>query len=133
MCFRIARIDIEDIKDFMALVQPLNAEAHTKMENNVMNTYGTPTMLNASQPIIQEAIPMIDIGAAGVVPPVEVLGEARNLCKVCIEKELDTLILPCKHLCVCSECANLLYKQPGGKKCPICRAKISETVKIYKP
>jgi len=40
-------------------------------------------------------------------------------CVVCLSDTRDTLILPCKHLCLCSECANQLRFQQSG--CPICR------------
>lgn len=40
-------------------------------------------------------------------------------CVVCLSDTRDTLILPCKHLCLCSDCANQLRFQQSG--CPICR------------
>ena len=39
----------------------------------------------------------------------------------------DTIAVPCRHLCVCHECAEVLRKtiqpsrQPSPPKCPICR------------
>uniref|UniRef100_A0A5S6QS64 RING-type E3 ubiquitin transferase n=1 Tax=Trichuris muris TaxID=70415 RepID=A0A5S6QS64_TRIMR len=41
-------------------------------------------------------------------------------CVVCMSEWRDTLILPCRHLCICSACAqSLRYKV---NNCPICRA-----------
>ncbi|KFD51545.1 hypothetical protein M513_07595 [Trichuris suis] len=41
-------------------------------------------------------------------------------CVVCMSEWRDTLILPCRHLCICSTCAqSLRYKV---NNCPICRA-----------
>lgn len=52
--------------------------------------------------------------------------EDRDLCKICLENELDILVMPCKHLCLCAVCsANL-------EKCPMCRTHITEFVKVYK-
>ncbi|KAJ3361044.1 hypothetical protein GGF32_007851 [Allomyces javanicus] len=40
-------------------------------------------------------------------------------CIVCMADAKDTIVLPCRHLCLCKECALLLRKQ--SHKCPICR------------
>ncbi|XP_042404133.1 probable BOI-related E3 ubiquitin-protein ligase 2 [Zingiber officinale] len=37
-------------------------------------------------------------------------------CKACGRKEARTLLLPCKHLCLCEEC------EPGVGECPVCGA-----------
>ena len=31
------------------------------------------------------------------------------VCIVCMSDTRDTLMLPCKHLCVCSDCGTLLH------------------------
>lgn len=36
-------------------------------------------------------------------------------CKICFERQIDTVILRCGHVCVCSKCT------PQLKLCPICR------------
>ncbi|CAB4042490.1 E3 ubiquitin ligase Rnf157-like, partial [Paramuricea clavata] len=41
------------------------------------------------------------------------------VCVVCMSDTRDTLMLPCKHLCVCSDCASSL--RSGSNNCPICR------------
>ncbi|XP_021397361.2 E3 ubiquitin ligase RNF157 isoform X2 [Lonchura striata] len=40
-------------------------------------------------------------------------------CVVCLSDVRDTLILPCRHLCLCSTCADTLRYQANN--CPICR------------
>ncbi|GCB68868.1 hypothetical protein scyTo_0005376 [Scyliorhinus torazame] len=42
-----------------------------------------------------------------------------NECVVCLSDLRDTLILPCRHLCLCSTCADTLRYQANN--CPICR------------
>lgn len=50
------------------------------------------------------------------------LAEIRE-CVVCLCDQSDTSILPCRHLCVCRECADrLMQARPGDRKCPVCRA-----------
>ncbi|KAF0313946.1 E3 ubiquitin ligase Rnf157 [Amphibalanus amphitrite] len=41
-------------------------------------------------------------------------------CVICMSDLRDTLILPCRHLCVCNCCADHLRYQANN--CPICRA-----------
>ncbi|KAJ2050416.1 hypothetical protein H4S04_002613 [Coemansia sp. S16] len=40
-------------------------------------------------------------------------------CAICLSDERDTAMLPCRHLCMCRECAST-YRQQSNK-CPICR------------
>ncbi|XP_076209865.1 E3 ubiquitin ligase RNF157 isoform X2 [Aptenodytes patagonicus] len=40
-------------------------------------------------------------------------------CVVCLSDVRDTLILPCRHLCLCNTCADTLRYQANN--CPICR------------
>merc|ERR1712062_21475 len=47
------------------------------------------------------------------------LEEAR-LCKICMEKEICFVFIPCGHICTCENCA----VNGDLKNCPICREKI---------
>lgn len=40
----------------------------------------------------------------------------------------DTLILPCRHLCLCNSCADSLRYQANN--CPICRAPFRALLQI---
>lgn len=40
-------------------------------------------------------------------------------CVICMSEERDTMLLPCRHLCLCSPCAKSLRYQANS--CPICR------------
>lgn len=40
-------------------------------------------------------------------------------CVICMSDERDTMLLPCRHLCLCSSCAQSLRFQANS--CPICR------------
>lgn len=51
----------------------------------------------------------------------------RKKCKVCWDKDVSVLFLPCAHLVVCTECA------PALRNCPVCRAAIRGTVRTYMP
>eukprot|EP00126_Sphaerothecum_destruens_P002695 Sdes_comp16119_c0_seq1m5348 len=49
-------------------------------------------------------------------------------CVVCMVDAKDTLVLPCRHLCLCSSCAEVLRFQ--SHKCPICRAPFHSLLQI---
>lgn len=40
-------------------------------------------------------------------------------CVICMSEERDTMLLPCRHLCLCGSCAQSLRYQ--AHSCPICR------------
>jgi hypothetical protein len=48
----------------------------------------------------------------------------ESLCVVCFENEKNILFLPCKHNAVCEKCSILT-------ECPICRHKITDTLKFF--
>ncbi|KAM7459285.1 hypothetical protein LguiA_036728 [Lonicera macranthoides] len=49
-------------------------------------------------------------------------------CVICMTEPKDTAVLPCRHMCMCSECAKALRVQ--SNKCPICRQTIEELMEI---
>ena len=63
-----------------------------------------------------------------------------RLCCVCMEAGMSVLLLPCKHLCLCSACFSRIYEDPvrGGalegnrrsqrRLCPICSTPITQVV-----
>lgn len=55
-------------------------------------------------------------------PPIETFQSTE--CVICLEKKCDIIFLPCGHLCCCSNC------EPAMTSCPLCRAPISQKVKI---
>lgn len=52
-----------------------------------------------------------------------------KLCVICQDREKCIMILPCKHLCICTECKVSL--QGHGNSCPICRNNVRQTIKVY--
>ncbi|AWD33633.1 inhibitor of apoptosis protein 1 [Samia cynthia nucleopolyhedrovirus] len=47
-------------------------------------------------------------------------------CKVCLERQRDTVLMPCRHFCVCMQC----YFALDGK-CPTCRQDVADFVKVF--
>eukprot|EP00163_Fabomonas_tropica_P002487 TRINITY_DN118_c0_g1_i1.p1 TRINITY_DN118_c0_g1~~TRINITY_DN118_c0_g1_i1.p1 ORF type:complete len:412 (-),score=69.89 TRINITY_DN118_c0_g1_i1:188-1423(-) len=49
-------------------------------------------------------------------------------CVICMSDPKDTTVLPCRHMCLCSECAKTLRFQ--SNKCPICRTPVESLLQI---
>jgi hypothetical protein len=41
-------------------------------------------------------------------------------CTICLTNKIDTIVIPCKHMCICIECAKDL-RDRNNQKCPMCR------------
>ncbi len=58
--------------------------------------------------------------------------EEPHICVVCQENQRDTLILPCRHLCLCHVCIEKLPGHDIGRRCcPLCRKVIQDTLKVF--
>ncbi|XP_065583467.1 putative inhibitor of apoptosis isoform X2 [Artemia franciscana] len=53
--------------------------------------------------------------------------EERYKCKVCLDKRIEVIFLPCGHLASCSSCTSALAN------CPLCRQVIGGTAKAFLP
>ncbi|XP_045870492.1 baculoviral IAP repeat-containing protein 3 [Meles meles] len=51
--------------------------------------------------------------------------QEERTCKVCMDKEVSVVFIPCGHLVVCQECA------PSLRRCPICRGAVKGTVRTF--
>nr|KAF6436992.1 baculoviral IAP repeat containing 2 [Molossus molossus] len=69
-------------------------------------------------------IPSEDVSGLSLEEQLRRLQEERT-CKVCMDKEVSIVFIPCGHLVVCQECA------PSLRKCPICRGIIKGTVRTF--
>ncbi|KAJ4771825.1 RING/U-box superfamily protein [Rhynchospora pubera] len=49
-------------------------------------------------------------------------------CVICLSEPRDTTVLPCRHMCMCSECAKVLRFQ--SNRCPICRQPVERLLEI---
>jgi hypothetical protein len=64
-----------------------------------------------------------------VVAPVEEKKEDESDdCVVCMTTKKNYIILPCMHMCLCSECVE---PTRASTKCPMCRADIVDIKKVF--
>jgi hypothetical protein len=50
-------------------------------------------------------------------------------CVICLTEKRTTAVLPCRHLCLCAECAQQLAFQ--SNKCPICRGPCASLLAMH--
>ncbi|XP_062527517.1 uncharacterized protein LOC134199861 [Bombyx mori] len=55
--------------------------------------------------------------------------QSDSLCVICQERQKCVLTLPCRHICLCTECCRRLYGYQ--RTCPICRTFIYHSVTVY--
>ena len=49
-------------------------------------------------------------------------------CVICMVEPKDTAVLPCRHMCMCGECAKVM--RLVRDTCPICRTRVESMVRI---
>jgi len=55
--------------------------------------------------------------------------QVEKECKICFDNDINMVIIPCGHMCVCKECSKLLTNK--NNKCPICKAPIQKIVQTF--
>ncbi|KAG5485035.1 hypothetical protein LSCM1_07115 [Leishmania martiniquensis] len=54
--------------------------------------------------------------------------DEEGLCVICLTNQKDTTILPCRHMCLCNECA--IHLRLSNNRCPLCRGNIDRVMTL---
>jgi hypothetical protein len=86
---------------------------------------------NMLTPTSEVAAGTSQLQLAGTVDPArQEAEEDEYLCVVCEESKKQVILLPCKHMCLCKNCATVcLFKTLN--ECPMCRAKIEDSMEVF--
>ncbi|OMJ96147.1 hypothetical protein SteCoe_326 [Stentor coeruleus] len=55
--------------------------------------------------------------------------EETKECVVCLTNPKETLVVPCDHMCLCMDCANIM-RSHYDSKCPMCRTEVQSLMHI---
>jgi hypothetical protein len=72
---------------------------------------------------------MIDSVVILLMTQVQLLRQEKEqrMCVICQEREKSVVLLPCRHMCLCAECALHDHLQ----QCPLCRRRIEDRISVY--
>ena len=57
--------------------------------------------------------------------------EGNDECVVCYEPPRDHMLIPCHHVCLCSDCAEDYASYGDDGVCPLCDVRIEEIKQVY--
>eukprot|EP01129_Flabellula_baltica_P005040 TRINITY_DN179_c0_g1_i2.p1 TRINITY_DN179_c0_g1~~TRINITY_DN179_c0_g1_i2.p1 ORF type:complete len:504 (+),score=18.71 TRINITY_DN179_c0_g1_i2:1-1512(+) len=101
----------------------MNSNPPTGMPSNPPTSQSYPTSgMNSTPP----SIPDTNKSTPQDTPT----DNLENTCKVCFDSQIDSILIPCFHLCLCSTCANKIMDI--NAICPMCNGQISQVQKVYK-
>jgi hypothetical protein len=86
----------------------------------------TPVVSRAakrSKPVVAEESVVVE---AADTAPFAFDGQEKSLCVICLSAAPSVLLIPCAHLALCEDDSKAVVQN-----CPVCRAKIQSTMKVY--
>ncbi|KAF2292714.1 hypothetical protein GH714_027238 [Hevea brasiliensis] len=129
--------------------RPLGNQGHVEIHDNattVVQTSGITNSIPSAPPIPNEVLndgpihyPIVDFSPVdSFVPPVEhgtsvtsdvKDGAGSSSCIICWESPIEGACIPCGHMAGCMACLSEIKAKKGV--CPVCRAKISQVIRLY--
>jgi hypothetical protein len=49
-----------------------------------------------------------------------------------MERPSNLLLVPCKHMVLCQECANQLQDRGALAECPMCRTSVDKRIRVHR-
>lgn len=75
---------------------------------------------------LRTSLKNLEIGISKIRAELAIRSSTGSTCVVCHETDRCIVLMPCKHLCLCSECS-----QSVKEKCPLCRVRIESKMRVY--
>jgi len=120
----------EKVNDHVIKYQTTFLKFEISVENEQYNikSIDQKVMIKNNLYRLQEIYGFTDVNDADQVVTNEVNSSIE--CVICLSEPRNTIVLPCRHLCVCQDCADILCNQSrqdrrssylNTPRCPICR------------
>ncbi|XP_077331283.1 E3 ubiquitin-protein ligase LRSAM1 isoform X1 [Lithobates pipiens] len=112
----LKKIGVEEVGLQISIIERAKeTRRHRKAEMDKL----TPSQPEPSSPAASDLSP--------TAPP-DLLPDVANSnseCVVCMEREAQSIFIPCGHVCCCTNCGDALHA------CPLCRRDIAQRIRIY--
>jgi hypothetical protein len=125
-----ARAAAEEAVAAAAVKEAADAEAEAERLQAEEEVAALTLVMQGTSMRLQEARARLGSSVAPPVAPAPYPDAEETLCVVCFDAPKDHAIVPCGHVCVCASCAEQLTTT-RTPMCPVCRAPILQTLKLF--
>jgi hypothetical protein len=98
------------------------AAAEAAGHGNEVNNVGEPSAPPEGSVAIDMASESLFTRRGESLPPPD--------CVICMTLPSQAVVLPCRHICMCTSCAQALTEQDQSTKCPMCRERVSDIITL---
>jgi len=132
------RVEKAKISLLNAKMEKLELEARLSGENKPKSGTSSAASSPRSSPTQDSPVRTVCFGTLSVsrVPDSQLQQSKRkdsseDECQICFDKKVDCAFYTCGHTCFCYGCA-MSCKRASPPLCPLCRAKITDVLKLYR-
>lgn len=127
-------LEAEGVQSIVHMALQMPPPSRDQVRNAVQQTLQCQmirqkVVIDRKEYLLQEIYGLADLGKDDSRHDESSQGEP---CVICLTDPRTTAILPCRHLCLCQECAQQLSigAQVQGDTCPICRGRI-DSIQVF--
>ncbi|CAF1469450.1 unnamed protein product [Adineta steineri] len=80
--------------------------------------------------LIRNSHKTVERSSSSLPSPSSNADKDRFNCSICLDQTIQCILIPCKHMCACAECAQMINKKQNSL-CPICRETFTEVWNVF--
>jgi len=119
----VAEIDVSELPETLSNEHIISKQ--TTLATLCKNGDGVWEVKALQQKVLYQGFTYVVYDIYGIEQSLSTTAEE---CVICLTEMRDTVVIPCRHMCVCHQCAQVLRFQ--SYKCPICRGAVRSMLKI---
>ncbi|CAD5123610.1 DgyrCDS11937 [Dimorphilus gyrociliatus] len=124
----VIQCNVEDDQESVGHSHITFAIAETNGDDYVIKALKQKQVVDGLCFLLQEIFGIENKNSPDLKADSEEIEDTGSECVICMSDIRDTLILPCRHLCLCNTCADSLRYQ--SSTCPICRVPFRALLQI---